>query len=209
MRAPVRSYGSFFGTAGKAGGSPCLRHRPARGLMCLKPTKYTVSGVIARYRQRGGGKRRTHWHGYGTLGGGSNTGLLVSDGRERSQVWLLRKTSGCAVDSLFISAAVALGSDNRLLSLCNGACYLLEPSLSPELGTVGAGRCHPWAQWPCLSCLLPPALLLSSPLLQESSRRWVQAQRAGHCCNPGKIGMSAIPGGSDWSLVLFLRSSHD
>lgn len=25
------------------------------GLMCLKPTKYTVSGVIARYRQRAGG----------------------------------------------------------------------------------------------------------------------------------------------------------
>lgn len=136
--------------------------------MCLKPTKYTVSGVIARYRQRAGGKRRTHWHGYGTLGGGSNTGLLVSDGRERSQVWLLRKTSGCAVDSLFISAAVALGSDNRLLSLCNGACYLLEPSLSPELGTVGAAN-QSQEQGDAIPGLSGPACPASSLLLHSSA----------------------------------------
>lgn len=70
----------------EAGGIPCLAQSPAQGLMRVKPTKYTVSGVIARYQQRAGRKGRTHWHGYGTLGGGSNTALLVWDPRERSQV---------------------------------------------------------------------------------------------------------------------------
>lgn len=54
----------------------------------------------------------------------------------------MRKTSGSAVDSLFISAPVALGSNNTLPFHCNGAYYLtgcssLSHSLVPHQGARG------------------------------------------------------------------------
>lgn len=58
----------------------------------------------------------------------------------------MRKTSGCAVDSLFISAPVALGSNNTLLFHCNGACYLTGCLPSPAPQSLTEGLWAPWEQ---------------------------------------------------------------
>jgi len=148
----------------------------------------------------------------------------------------LRKTSGCAVDSLFVSGPVALGSSNTLLCCCNGACYLIgclplpHPAASPSgrghgghsrarswsLAPQWAGRQRPWAESPCPA--LASSLCTAALVLPSCSRQ--AAVGTGPSCwaltvvlrrDPRETqALGAISRCSEpVSLALFVRSSHN